>query len=111
MPRFLQNLRERAIGMLNDGMTTNSVAVNTGCSTWGIRHLRRRFQATGRTEDRPHIGRPRVMACCQDSYTRNTHLLNRFQTARAIAAKTHGTHNNRLSAQTVHMCIACAMLG
>ena len=60
MPRIPQNLRERAIGMLNAGMTMNAVAMNIGCSTRAIRHLRQRFQATERTEDRPRSRRPRV---------------------------------------------------
>ena len=53
MPRSPQDLRERAIGMFNAGMTMNAVAMNIGCSTRAIRHLRQRFQATGHTEDRP----------------------------------------------------------
>ena len=32
MPRIPQNVRERAIGMLNAGLTTNVVAMNIGCS-------------------------------------------------------------------------------
>ena len=35
-------------------------------------------------------------------YIRNTHLRNHFQTATATAANTHGTYDNRISAQTVH---------
>ena len=53
MPRIPQNLRERAIGMLNADMTMNAVAIKIGCSTRAIRHLGQRFQVTGRTEDRP----------------------------------------------------------
>ena len=94
MPRIPQNLREHAISMLNAGMTMTAVAMNNGCSTRGIRHLRQRFQATWRTEDRPRSGRPRSTTLGQDRYIRNTHLRNRFQTATAIAANTHGTHNN-----------------
>ena len=101
MPRIPQNLRERAIDMLNAGMTMNAVAMVIGCCTFVIRHLRQRFQATKRTEDRPHSARPRVTTHAQNRYIRNTHLHNRFQTATATAANTHGTHNNRISAQTV----------
>ena len=57
-----------AIGMLNAGMTMNAVAMNTGCSTRAIRHLRQRFQATGRTEDRPRSGRTRVSKLGQNRY-------------------------------------------
>ena len=101
MPRIPTNLRERAIGMLNAGMATNEVARVVGCSSRSIRNLRQRFQATGRTEDLPRSGRPRVTTPGQDRYIMNTHLRNRFQTATATAANTPGTHNNRISDQTV----------
>ena len=39
MPRILQNLCERATGMINAGMTMNDVAINIACSTRAIRHL------------------------------------------------------------------------
>ena len=87
--------------MLNAGMTINAVAMNIGCSTRAIRHLRQRFQATGRTEDRPRSGRPRVTTRSHDRYIRNTYLRNRFQTVTATAANTPGTQNNRISVQTV----------
>ena len=83
----------------------NAGDMNIGCSTPAIRQLRQRFQATGRTEDRPRSGRPRVTTRGQDCYIRNTHLLNRFQTATATAANTDGTHNNHISAQTVRYCL------
>ena len=97
MPRIQQNSRERAIGMLYAGMTMNAVGMNIGCSTRAIRNLRQRFKTTGRTEDRPGSGRPRVTMHGQDRYVRNTHLRNRFQTATATAANTLGKHN-RISA-------------
>ena len=105
MPRIPQNFRERAIGKLNTGMTMNAVAMNIGCSTRAIRHLRQRFQATGRTEDRPRSGRPSFTTRGQDRYIRNTHLRNFFQTDTAIPASIHGTHNNCISVQTVRNCL------
>ena len=101
MPRIPQSLRERAIGMLNAGMTMNAVAINTGCCIREIRHPRQVFQATGHKKDRSRGGRPRVTTHDQERYIRNTHLRNRFQTATITAAKTHCTHNNSISAQTV----------
>ena len=74
MPTIPKKIREHVIGMLNAGMTMNSVAMNIECSTRAIRHLRERFQATGRTEDRPRSGRPRVMTCGQGRYIRNMHV-------------------------------------
>ena len=73
MPRIPQNLRERAFGILNAGMTMNSVGMNIGCSTRAIRYLRQRFQATGHTEDRSHTeDRPSVTTRGQDRYIWNT---------------------------------------
>ena len=92
---------DHAIGMLNAGMTMNAVAMNSGCSALTIRHIRQRFQATRRAEDRSRSGCPCVTTRGQDRYIRNTHLRNRSQTATATAAYTHGTHKNRTSAQTV----------
>jgi hypothetical protein len=66
----------------------------TNIITPAKRHLRQRFQALGLTEDRPCTRR-------QGRYIRNTHLCNRFQTATASAAYIPGTHNNRISAQSV----------
>ena len=54
--------------MLKAGMTMNAIAMNVRCCTRAIRHLRQRFQATGRTEDRPRIGRLCVTTRGQDRY-------------------------------------------
>ena len=83
MPRIPKKLRQRAIGMLNAGMTMNGVALNIGCSTRAIRHLRQCVQATGHTEDRRRSGRQRVTTRGQE---RKTHLRNSFQTAKGTAA-------------------------
>ena len=101
MPRIPNNLRERAIGMLDAGMSTEHVARHVGCSSRAIRNLRTRFRTTGSANDLPQRGRPRVAMRGQDRYIMNTHLRNRFQTATATAANTPGFHNNRIRAQTV----------
>ena len=90
MPRIPQNIRGHTIGMLNAGMTMNAVTMNIPCSTRAIRHLRQRFQAA-------RSGRPRITTRGHSEY----HLRNRFQTSTATAPSTHGTHNNRIYAQTV----------
>ena len=87
--------------MLNAGITMNDVAMNIGCSTHAIRHLKQPFQVTGRTKDRPHSGHPIITTRGQNRYIRNIHLCNCFQTATATAANTHVTHNNRISAETM----------
>ena len=101
MPRIPNNLRERAIGMLDAGMSTEHVARHVGCSSRAIRNLRIRFRTTVSTNDLPRRGRPHVKTRGPDRYIMNTHLRFRFQTATATAANTPGLHNNRISAQTV----------
>ena len=51
MPRIPNNLRERAIGMLDAGMSTEHVARHVGCSSRAIRNLRLRLRTTGSTND------------------------------------------------------------
>ena len=101
MPRLPSERRERAIGMLHAGMTTEEVAEAMGCSSRTIRRLREKFRVTGRTADRPRSGRPRVTTRAQDHYIVVSHLRDRFLTATQTAHNTPGRHNNRISAQTV----------
>ena len=68
MLRIPQNLCKRAIFMLNARMMMNAVAMNTGCSTSAIRHLRQCFQAIGHMEEELRSGRPRVMTHGQDRH-------------------------------------------
>ena len=99
MPRKSNNLRERAIGIIDAGMSTEHVAKHVGCSSRATRNLRIRFRTTGSTNELPRRGRPRVTTRGQDRYIMNTHLRNRFQTA--SADNKPGLHNNRISPQTV----------
>ena len=101
MPRIPNNLRKRAIGMLDAGMSTKHVARHVECSSRAIRNLRIRFRTTGNTNDLPRRGRPRVTKRGQDRYIMNTHLRNQFQTATATAANIPGLNNNRIIVQTV----------
>ena len=100
MPRILNNLRERASGMFDAGMSTEHVARHVGCSSQVIRNLRVRFRTIGSTSDLPRCGRLCVTTRGQDRYIMNTHLCNLFQTATATAANTPGLYNNQISAQT-----------
>ena len=94
-------LRERAIGMLEAGASTEEVSVQVGLSVQAVRSLRRRFVQTGNTEDLPRSGRPRVTTPAQDCYILNHHLRNRFITATATASVTPVAHNPRIFSQTV----------
>ena len=87
--------------MLEAGASTEDVAAQVGSSLQAVRSLRRRFVQTRSTEDLPRSGRPRVTTLAQDRYILNQHLRNRFLTVTATASVTHGTHNPRISAQTM----------
>ena len=74
MPRIAKHLRERAVGMLEAGASTEDVVAQVGSSMQAVRSLRRRFVQTGSTKDLPHSGRPRVTMPAQDRYILNQHL-------------------------------------
>ena len=54
MPRLRQNDRERAVGMVQTGMTHQAVADHFNVSTMTISRLMIRLRQIGRTNDRPH---------------------------------------------------------
>jgi transposase len=60
MPRLRQNDRERAVGMVQAGMTHQAVSDHFNVSRIAIARLMIRFRQTGRTNDRPRSDRPRV---------------------------------------------------
>ena len=100
MPRVPAHLRERALGMLQEGMRTADVARAIHFNVRTVRHLRQRNRETGRTADHPRSGRPRATTPAQDQYIRTAHLRDRYRMA-TTARFTPGTHNPSISAQTV----------
>ena len=70
-------------------MTINAVAMNIGCSARAILHHRQRFQATRRVVKTAIFGKP---TCAIASKLPQLLLLTR---------NIYGTHNNRISTQTV----------
>ena len=84
--------------------STEAVAAQVGSSLQAVRSLRRRFVQTGSTEALPR--RPRVTTPAQDRYILSQHLRNHFLTATATVSITPGTHNLRISAQTVRNSLA-----
>ena len=66
-----------------------------------ITRLYQPLRQTGTTNDRPRSGRPRVTSRRQGRYMRLIHLRNRFRTSVETALVTLGTHNNRISPDTV----------
>ena len=87
--------------MLEAGASTEDVAAQVGSSVQAVRSLRWWFVQTGSTEDLPRSGRPCVTTLAQDRYILNQHLQNNFLTVTATASVTPGTHNPRISAQTM----------
>ena len=70
MPRLHQNDCERVVDMVQAGMTNQDAADHINVSTITISRLIIRLRQTGRTNDRPHNGRPCVMSQVKtDIYT------------------------------------------
>ena len=65
-----QNDRERAMGMVQAGMTHQIVSDHFNVSRITISWLMIRLQQTGRTNDRPRNVRPRVTSQRQDRHLR-----------------------------------------
>ena len=101
MPRLRQNDRERAVGMVQAGMTHQAVADHFNVSRITISRLMIRLRQTGRTNDRPHSGRPHVKSQPQNRYLRLIHLRDHMIMAEDIVRRTLGLANVRILDQTV----------
>ena len=100
MPRVPAHLRERALGMLQGGMTAD-MAKASNCNVRTVGRLRQHYRETRRTADRPRSARPRETTPAQDLYIRTSHLRDRYRMATRTTRVTPGTHNPSISAQTV----------
>jgi transposase len=68
MPRLRQNDCDRPVDMVQAGMTHHAVADHFNVSRIIISRLMIRFRQTGRTNDRPVTGMPRVTSQRQDNF-------------------------------------------
>lgn len=98
MARLTNVQRERAIGMLNAGMSKCAVARIFNCTRATIYSLCNRLQQTGSTSDRPRPGAARVTSRADDQRIRLLHLRNRQQTATRTCQE---VFRGRISPQTI----------
>ena len=85
MPRFTENQRRHAIGILQAGLAQHIVAKYFGFHRNSIQSLLRRFRQSGNTKDGQRSGRPRVTSYHQDNHIILVHLRYRFQTSSLTA--------------------------
>ena len=103
MPRVAPEMRERAVGMLMAGMSTEQVATAVGTTSRTIRRLRQRLRETGKTADRPRSGRPRVTTPGQDRRIVISHLRDRFMPATVGPVLTRQHKRARLAWSQEHL--------
>jgi transposase len=84
MPRLRQNDRERAVDMIQAGMTHQAVADHFNMSRITISRLMIRLRQTGSTNDRPLNGRPRVTSQRQNRHLPLIQLRNRMIRLRTL---------------------------
>ena len=81
LPRLNNDERNKAIGMLNAGMSATVVSPHFGCTQKTIKRLRRWFRVTGNIANCPQSGRPHVTTAADDCYIVFQNLRNRCLTA------------------------------
>ena len=101
MPRLNKFNRERAIGMLDAGLSQGEVARCFGVYRTTINRPLDRLRTTQSTDDRPRSGRPCVTSHVQDRYIRLRSLRNRFANVVTIAGDLPFRH--RISSRTFYV--------
>lgn len=101
MPRLSPEERNRAIGMLNAGISIGRIAAIFNVSRQTVCGLRQRFNRTGRVDDLPRSGRPRVTSAVDDRYIRLSSLRSRFTPATTLRNEFYRHSGNNISVYTV----------
>ena len=73
MPRLRQEVRDRAIGMLEAGMSARAVATRLNVHESTISRLRRRYRETNSTRDRPRTSMGHSGSPCPFAYSSSSH--------------------------------------
>ena len=97
--------RERAIGMLTDGMSARDVARHFQRHESTLSRLLNRFRQTGNVADRPRSGRPRKTTPREDRFLTTSSRRNRFLSSQKLGLRNAtGTVRNRLLAARLKAC-------
>ena len=102
--------RNGEVDLLQAETPKRHVARLMHCSTWTMHTLWNRFQQGQCLEDLPRSGRPPVTTPNQDRYIRLQHARSRFTPATVTARNTVGTHNCRISPQTIRRRLAATRM-
>lgn len=101
MPRLGNESRQRALALLQTGLSQNQVARRLNVHRSTIVRLLRRVRDTGSVSDRPRPGAPRITSRRQDNFIRRRHLNNRFLNAQSTAALVIGNRGRPIHRRTV----------
>ena len=100
-PRMTFEQRERAIGMLTDGMSAGDVARHFQCHESTISRLLNRFQQTGNLTDRFRSGRSRQTTPREDRFLTTSSGHNRFLSSRKLGRLLRNATGTRVCDRTV----------
>ena len=101
MPRLSAVERNQAIGRLEAGESVQHVARHFNVNITTIYRLQHRYNTTQTTNDLPRSGRPRVTTPQQDCHIVRQHQRDPFRIATQTGRETQGTHDQRISRDTV----------
>lgn len=93
--------RGRAIAWLQEGVVVREVAQRLGVSHSVIIRLRQRLQNTGRVQERPRSGRPKITTPREDRYIERQALQERTRSANNIRRRLRNATNTVVSDQTI----------
>lgn len=100
-PGLPENDRQRAIGMVDAGMSIADVTVQFNVHRSTVWRLINRYRQTGTARDRPRSGRPKKLTPREERYLRFTSTRDKFLPATRIVHHLRATTGIRVSAQTV----------